>query len=166
MVLEVLGDNMQNNSIIISAFPGMGKSTFYKENKVNYSDSDSSKFNKKEFPENYIQHIKNTIQTKQLIFVSSHIEVRNALVDNNLKFIYVLPSMDRKIEFLHNYKERGSSEEFIANVERNWERWLQISLYNQYPTYICKIGYLKDNMEGIIKEYKKFYNIEGIHWIV
>ena len=45
------------SSIIISGFPGLGKSVLYKENKVNYSDSDSSKFSKKNFPENYIKHI-------------------------------------------------------------------------------------------------------------
>ena len=138
------------NNIIISAFPGMGKSTFYKDNLGNYSDSDSSQFNKSEFPTNYIQHIKEIIKTKQLVFVSSHIEVRNALLENKLKFIYVLPTLDRKEEFLNNYKERGSSQEFIDRVSVNWERWLQISLYNPYPTYVCKAGYLKDNMEGAV----------------
>lgn len=148
------------NNIIISAFPGMGKSTFYKENSVNYSDSDSSQFDKSEFPKNYIKHIKEIIKIKQLVFVSSHIEVRNVLLKSMLKFIYVLPSLDRKAEFLNNYKERGSSQEFIDRVATNWERWLQISLYNPYPTYVCTVGYLKDNMEGIIKEYKKFYKIK------
>lgn len=144
--------------IIIAGFPGIGKSILHKEHIKLYSDSDSSKFNKKDFPGNYIEHIKNLIGKKQLILVSSHIEVRDALVKEGIKFIYVIPSLDRKEEFLNNYKERGNTQEFINNVETNWERWVQISvLNNAYPVYVCTRGYLKDNMEGIIREYNKFY---------
>lgn len=151
------------NSIIISAFPGIGKSKLYKENKINYSDSDSSKFNKKRFPQNYIEHIKQIRNEKLLIFVSSHITVREALVEEGLPFIYVIPTLDRKQEFLENYKQRGNTKEFIENVNSNWERWLMISAYNiSYPVYACKFGYLKDNLEGIIKEYCKYYKIGNL----
>lgn len=154
-------------SIVISGFPGMGKTLLHKEHTKLYSDSDSSKFDKKNFPKNYIKHIKGLIGKKQLIFVSSHIEVRNALVHNGIPFIYVIPTLDRKAEFLNNYKERGSLKEFIDNVDRNWERWLWISAYNiHYPVYACKHGYLKDNLEGIIKEYCKFYKIGSLDWQV
>lgn len=136
-------------------------SSLHKEHIKLYSDSDSSKFNKKDFPKNYIEHIKSLISKKQLILVSSHIEVRNELVKENIPFIYVIPSLDRKEEFLNNYKERGNTQEFISNVETNWERWVQISvLNNAYPVYVCTHGYLKDNMEGIIREYSKFYQGE------
>lgn len=146
-------------SLIIAGFPGMGKSYLFNENKEYYSDSDSSKFDKKDFPKNYIEHIKKLIGKKQLILVSSHIEVRNALLQAGLPFIYVLPTLDRLEEFCINYKKRGSSKEFIEKVRKNWEQWLMISGYNtEYPVYFCKHGYLKDNLEGIIKEYNKFYN--------
>lgn len=155
------------SSIIISGFPGLGKSVLYKENKVNYSDSDSSKFSKKNFPENYIQHIKKVINKKHLIFISSHIAVREALVKEKIPFIYVIPTIDRKAEFLNNYRERGNTQEFIDNVDSNWERWLMISAYNnEYPVYACKYGYLKDNLEGIIKEYCKYYKIGNLDWRV
>lgn len=145
-------------SIIISAFPGIGKSKLYSENKVNYSDSDSSKFSKKNFPANYIKHIKRIMKKKELVFVSSHICVRETLVKEKIPFIYVIPSLDRKEEFLNNYKERGNTQAFIDNVDINWERWLQISvLNNEYPVYVCTSGYLKDNLKKIIKEYNKFY---------
>ena len=145
-------------SIIISAFPGIGKSQLYRENRVKYSDSDSSKFDKKNFPNNYIKHIKRIMKKKDLVFVSSHICVRETLVKEKIPFIYVIPSLDRKEEFLNNYKERGNTQEFIDNVDINWERWLQISvLNNEYPVYVCTSGYLKDNLEKIIEEYNKFY---------
>ena len=146
------------SSIIISAFPGIGKTSLYKENKRFYSDSDSSKFDKKDFPNNYIKHIKKLMGKKKRILISSHISVRDALVKEKIPFIYVIPTIDRKEEFLNNYKERGNTPEFIENVNINWERWLQISvLNNEYPVYACKYGYLKDNQENIIKEYVRFY---------
>lgn len=155
------------NNIIISAFPGIGKSTLYNENKINYSDSDSSKFDKKNFSSNYIKHIKKIRKEKQLIFISSHITVREALINAGIPFIYVIPTLDRKEEFLENYKQRGNTKEFIENVDSNWERWLMISAYNiSYPVYACKFGYLKDNLEGIIKEYCKFYKIGNLDWRV
>lgn len=155
------------NNIIISAFPGIGKSTLYNENKINYSDSDSSKFDKKNFPLNYIKHIKKIRKEKQLIFISSHITVREALINVGIPFIYVIPTLDRKEEFLENYKQRGNTKEFIENVNSNWERWLMLSAYNiSYPVYACKFGYLKDNLEGIIKEYCKFYKIGNLDWRV
>ncbi len=155
------------NNIIIAGFPGIGKSQLYNDNKINYSDSDSSKFDKKNFPKNYIEHIKKIKNEKQLIFISSHIDVRNALVEEGIAFIYVIPTLDRKLEFLENYKKRGNTKEFIENVNMNWERWLMISAYNvSYPVYACKYGYLKDNLERIIKEYCKFYKIGNLDWQV
>ena len=145
--------------IIISAFPGIGKTSLHKEHIKLYSDSDSSKFSKRNFPKNYIKHIKNLIGKKQLILISSHIEVRKALVKENIPFIYVLPTLDRLEEFCYNYKQRGSSEEFIEKVRTNWEQWLMLSGYNtEYPVYFCKQGYLKDNLKKILEEYNKFYN--------
>ena len=141
--------------------------SIYEENKVNFSDSDSSKFDKKNFPKNYIEHIKKIRNEKQLIFISSHIDVRNALVKEGIPFIYVIPTTDRKIEFLENYKNRGNTKKFIQNVDSNWDRWLMISAYNtDYPVYACKYGYLKDNLERIIKEYCKFYKIGNLDWQV
>ena len=147
-------------AIIISGFPGIGKSKLFEvSNKAHLTDSDSSKFEKKNFPQNYIEHIKKMIPKKFIILTSSHIEVRNAMLDEKLNFIYVIPSIDRKEEFIENYKKRGNTKEFIENVNVNWERWLQISVLNEkYPVYVCKIGYLADNFEGIVKEYYRFYN--------
>ena len=60
------------DSIIVSAFPGIGKSKLYEENKVNFSDSDSSKFDKKNFPKNYIEHIKKIRnENKQVLWESN-----------------------------------------------------------------------------------------------
>lgn len=78
--------------LIISAFPGCGKS-FLKEiinTGVRVSDSDSSHFPKDQFPQNYIEHIKGL--DSDIALVSSNKEVRASLVDNNMPFFLCYPS--------------------------------------------------------------------------
>ena len=69
------------SAILVSAFPGMGKSYAFNElkDKIKVLDSDSSKFDKSDFPSNYIEHIKNNIKDNDIIFISSHKEMKNAL---------------------------------------------------------------------------------------
>ena len=42
---------------VYSAFPGVGKTTYFNNTSKNVLDSDSSTFDKSEFPQNYINHI-------------------------------------------------------------------------------------------------------------
>ena len=113
--------------MIISAFPGTGKSFYYEEHKYDSNrkvlDSDSSKFNKKHFPANYIRQIKKNIKF-EVIFVSSHKEVRDALVKNNMWFILVYPDKSLKDEYINRFKERGSPESFIKLISNNWDNWI------------------------------------------
>lgn len=112
-------------SILISGFPGIGKS--YLMNNLPdgvCSDSDSSKFNKKHFPDNYIEHIKSLMGSTNLILISSHEEVRKALVDNDLDFILVYPKRGLKEDYLNRYKQRGSPDSFIKLLNDNWGVWM------------------------------------------
>lgn len=113
--------------MIISAFPGTGKSFYTQQtNSKIITDSDSSLFNKTEFPENYIQHIKQKInENYSIIFVSSHKEVRDALVLNNLEFTLIYPNINLKQEYIQRYTQRGSSESFIKLLENNWDLWIK-----------------------------------------
>jgi hypothetical protein len=118
--------------MLVAAFPGTGKSYY-----VNYgegsgympqgfaTDSDSSKFDKANFPANYIEHIKQCIKDGYArIFISTHKEVMVALVANDLKFTLVYPKENLKEEYLQRYKERGSSQAFIDLIDKNWSNWL------------------------------------------
>ena len=60
---------------IISGFPGVGKSTLVKKvekDGVTIHDSDSSTFAKDSFPGNYVKHIKDILEKKENILISSH----------------------------------------------------------------------------------------------
>ncbi len=108
---------------VVAAFPGTGKST-YCRNHPDCSDSDSSKFDKAEFPQNYIEHIKSLIGKKTYVFVSSHKAVRDALLAAGIPFNLVIPTLDCKEEYLKRFKERGNPESFIKLISDNWETWI------------------------------------------
>lgn len=117
---------------VISAFPGTGKSYYVSMGEGSdympsgfASDSDSSKFDKSDFPRNYIEHIKDKINEGYArIFVSSHKDVREALIENGINYTLVYPSLDQKEDYIERYKQRGSSESFINLISDNWENWI------------------------------------------
>lgn len=120
------------DSILISAFPGTGKSYYvYNGNWSHYApekfacDSDSSKFDKSLFPDNYIAHIKKmVVDSYSRIFISSHKQVREALINHNLPFVLIYPSIELKDEYIARYKLRGNDDKFIELVSANWETWI------------------------------------------
>jgi wyosine [tRNA(Phe)-imidazoG37] synthetase (radical SAM superfamily) len=87
-------------------------------------DSDSSKFDKSEFPQNYIKHIKDNLGKADVILVSSHKEVREALVDNQIQFTLVYPEVSNKDEYIQRYIDRGSPEAFVNLLTKNWDMWI------------------------------------------
>lgn len=123
---------MKKETLVISAFPGCGKTQFFKEQTDSeiILDSDSSKFDKSEFPENYIKHIKQNLDSVDIIFVSSHDTVREALVKEEIEYILVYPDRSLKDEYIERYKKRGNLEGFINLLEKNWDTWID-ELENQ-----------------------------------
>lgn len=120
---------------IIVGFPGVGKSYFKNKidlvGKIGVLDSDSSLFSwkspgvrHKNFPQNYIDHIKKHMGLVDIILVSSHKIVRDALVDNNLKFTLIYPNRSLKKYYLKLYKDRGSDDAFIKLISDYWDSFI------------------------------------------
>ncbi len=118
-------------TIVVSGFPGAGK-TYYVDHGEGSDymprgfaiDSDSSTFDKSDFPRNYIEHIKNNIGKVKIIFVSSHKEVRDALVEAGIYFILAYPNEKLKCEYIRRYKERGNDDMFINFISNNWDEFM------------------------------------------
>ena len=133
-------------TLIISGFPGVGKS-YFKNNHSNNMvilDSDSSNFSwlegtkerNPDFPNNYIQHIKDNIGKADIIFISSHKAVRDALKHNNIFYYLVYPCRYIKDEYLQRYKERGNAPAFIEFIDENWEDFVKDIEKETFPKLI------------------------------
>lgn len=120
---------------IISAFPCCGKTYCYENNTdLTILDSDSSGFswvkdeqgnNTKErhpdFPNNYVAHIKENIGKADIIFVSSHEQVRIAMTEADLSFLTVYPECNMKDEWKRRMESRGNEKPFIDFIMNNWD---------------------------------------------
>ena len=125
---------------VISAFPLCGK-TYAVRNKKDedkFLDSDSSayswrsgfsiygkKVRNPEFPGNYIKHIKENLTRQDIIFVSSHLEVRNALHDAEIPFTIVCPLESRRDEWIARSVMRGDSPDFTKPLYLHWNGWIR-----------------------------------------
>jgi len=117
--------------MIISAFPATGKTFYQKNSKLNVLDSDSSSFlwikpkvRNPDFPDNYIEHIQENKKKYDVILVSTHQEVRDALKKNGIAFTLVFPDIELKSEYLKRMKKRGSDEAFIKNMKSKWDEYI------------------------------------------
>lgn len=96
---------------------------------------DSSQFSKftngkpnPNFPENYIKVLKSKIGKADIIFVSTHKEVREALKREKIKYILIFPRKHLKNDFLERFKNNGYPESFIKSMNKNWNEYINSCL--------------------------------------
>lgn len=164
-----------DRTYIILGFPGVGKSTCLNSKDLKWldmSDSDSSKFDKSDFPNNYIKHIHQLLDKKDVIFVSTHKEVREAIlkdeyIKKNATVIIAYPDISLKDEYVKRYEQRGSSQQFINLLKEHWEEWIidiekedckKIILKSadeyleEYVSQICSLRYIITKPPKILNE--------------
>jgi hypothetical protein len=124
-------------TILCSAFPGCGKSHYFKNTELDVLDSDSSTFDKSEFPQNYMEHIKENIGKVDVILISSHDVVRDALTDLGYPYLLVYPDINSKEEYLKRYVDRGNDDAFVKLLDQNWETWLTDLANQPEPAKHC-----------------------------
>lgn len=138
---------------VIAGFPGVGKSYIAKENtELLVLDSDSSDFSwlepgvrNPDFPKNYIKHIKANIGIADIIMVSTHSVVREALKDADIEYTLVYPNADLKLEYIKRYIKRESPDAFTRYIAVNWNDFIKELEEDDFPTIELRAGeYLKD----------------------
>lgn len=134
---------------VYSVFPACGKTWLYEHQEdygITILDSDSSQFSwiinvneyeneirgmskvsNPNFPNNYIDHIKDNIGKYDCIFVSSHASVREALDKEGIDFVIVYPEQSCKAEWVGRCFIREKNGESGCGAEamyNNWDQWI------------------------------------------
>lgn len=152
-------------TVIISAFPGCGKTWCYNNvKKYKMLDSDSSYFswlyneNKQktdvrnpEFPGNYIKHIKENFGKCDIIFVSSHKEVRDALKAESIPYVLVFPenTMENELFYMEGYRARGSTPKFCAFIRENWSNFIDEMKMEEWPVQYILGSYQEPSKKNL-----------------
>lgn len=142
---------MNNKLTVVCGFPGVGKSTLFAEAQaqgIKLLDSDSSKFDKSQFPQNYIEHITQALADGYTVLCSTHSAVRQALHEAGIPFAIVAPlAHSQKDEYIQRYVNRGSPEAFVQLMEAKWDEfyldvWNDQNAFTKYAlpsgTYLSK----------------------------
>lgn len=144
--------------IIISGYQGVGKSTFAKDSTFNVVDFESSNYDKsnKEWYKDYVQDIiKHDVD---IIFISSHLEVRTELNRLKQSFYFVLPDVSVQHKWTHHLAKRVESNNFISKDIR--------ALMSHILKYDDVIKELRDNQIHFVKEplrpYEKIVFIKSV----
>jgi hypothetical protein len=148
---------------IISGFPAIGKSFLSKQNLIKVLDSDSStyswtiengeKIRNKDFPNNYLQHIRENIGKVDVILVSSHKDVRQILNQNKIETYLVYPDVSLKDEYIQRYIDRGNDETFIKFISDNWENFIEDLEQSNMNKVVLKYGeYLSHVIGNILSD--------------
>lgn len=113
-------EELEKAAEIWSSVPRKMSKTWY----MTAIEDDLIKVRNPEFPKNYIEHIKENIGKVDYIFVSSHKEVREALLEAEIPFTLIVPARDMKAEWIGRCWLRGSGEDFCKMLNINWDKWM------------------------------------------
>lgn len=101
-------------------------------------DENGNKTDKRnpDFPNNYIQHIKEHMDTEDIIFISSHKVVRQALEREGIPYYLIYPHKQMKEEWMTRFKNRGNDESFIKFQDEHWDEFIDDMENETFPTKI------------------------------
>ena len=80
------------------------------------------------------------------ILVSSHKDVRDALLKKGIPYVLVYPNREIKDEYIQRYKDRGNNDAFVELLDKNWDIWMD-EMEEQKGCYKVKLDsgqYLTD----------------------
>lgn len=163
---------------VISVFAGLGKTTVGKKysnvcdlasspyrcdySNIDKNDYEKMKYDSKripnpEWPNNYLKAILEATENYDIVLVPSSLDVRTLLLENNIPFLFVLPSDDieNRKQLLERYRARGNNEELIKDVMNNFDNWSRKQEDYPYPIFLLeKDLYLEDFLmdSGILKK--------------
>lgn len=106
--------------MIICGFPGTGKSMMAKLS--NWVDLESTPFEKDWW--RYAKVAKHMSDNGYIVMVSTHKELLECFEQMEVSYTVIVPSVSDKDNYLHRYKSRGNTEDFIKTVRDNWIHWI------------------------------------------
>lgn len=153
-------------AIVIAGFPGIGKSFLFKHKDIKAADSDSSLFSwitvdgvrkrNPDFPRNYIEHIQKASRKNDVVLVSTHADVRNALDAAGICYALVYPTHKCKQEYINRYVSRESPKAFCDMMSQKFDDFVSECMDHASPEahhyQLHKQQFLSTILDDILEE--------------
>ena len=152
---------------VFCCFPGTGKSYFAQQDhrvidlessdfkfggNHSHRDYDTTRSKQATWPYNYVERIQE-LAPSNIVFASTHIEVRQLLSDNGVGFFTVYPSPQAKSVYLNRYAQRGSDPRFLDFMRDNFDTLIadiqDIPIPRQHLVQIDIETYISDLMADL-----------------
>lgn len=162
-------------TLVISAFPGSGKSFLVNHNnsKLLFSDKDNGHLNCEYEFKKYANEIMNLIGKVDYLLISQYPEVLKILHENGIPYIIVAPNNSPylssymrnviKQQWFGRFYLRNDSSDWMDLLYKNYDIWTSIShLKSMKPSKIILLGsceYLSNIMNDL-EELKVLYGID------
>lgn len=160
VMMEVFQFGEKNNlqkTKIIAAFAGTGKTYCAKKHenvldfdylflKFSYEDEllKTKKFEElkgikkgrslnPQWPQNFITQLFENMQKYDVILIPANDEILSYLEENKLDYILCYPKVECKSIYMKRYLDRGTNQEWIQNMDKNFEEYV-----NGFDLLKCK----------------------------
>lgn len=79
------------------------------------------------FAESYLDAIQRTAGEYEscIILVAAQIEIRHAMANKALRYMYLYPTPSIKQQWLARIAKRRPGDRMLDSIEKNWEEWVQ-----------------------------------------
>jgi hypothetical protein len=110
------------------------------EHYINKYKDELIKVRNSDFPNNYIEHIKENLGKVDIIFVSSHLQVREAMEEAGIKYCTVYPKKEMLNEWVGRMYRRGNNANFIKFQIDNWDKFVNSVDSEPHGCKVYKLG--------------------------
>lgn len=154
-------------SIIISGFPGVGKTTLQKSHSnvidlesydfkwlQQYKSTDTSCKEQMEgahnriynrlWPLNYVKEIIKKTSEYDIVLISQEHEMLNCLKENGINYIVCFPMKQCKDEYIKRYINREDDADFLSLVNVNYDVWIDELMNEENKIIIGPQEFLSD----------------------
>lgn len=120
-----MNNNISNKDegYIVCGFAGCGKSTAG-HNIKGVVDLESTPFNKDW--ETYVRVANHMKKNGYKVLMSCHKELREELHNQGIEYLLAMPTINEKEIYLNRYKNRGNTDAFIENMDKNFEKFTEV----------------------------------------
>lgn len=170
----------QQQTVIISAFPCVGKSELERRCKANggmyrgYTvidlqsspyryDNPGNQRQSHDFAERYLAAVKIAAEAHQrcIILTAAQPEIRHALAEAAVKYVFLYPNEEIKMHWLQRMESRGGRDIMWNFVDQNWDEivagtargWRFEQSKGVMTQEIQKGQYLLDVLEGVLQRW-------------